>query len=88
MPRRQGGRLEGVPMRMFIVSVIGFAGLVSLFAFCAPLRNRARCVVFGQGTMALSRTAPSAAQPERVGELPASGVVAQGGGHEPPSGAM
>ena len=43
-------------MRMFVVSVIGFAGLVSLFAFCAPLRDRAQAVVLGQGTMALSST--------------------------------
>ena len=88
MPRRQGGRLEGVPMRMFIVSVIGFAGLVSLFAFCAPLRNRAQGVVFGQGTMTLSRTAPTAAQPERVGALRAGGAGAQGGGQESPPGVL
>jgi hypothetical protein len=50
-------------MRMFVVSMIGLAGLASLFTFCTPLRDRARSVVFGHGTMALSSTEPAPSQP-------------------------
>ena len=44
-------------MRMFVVSVIGLAGLVSLFVFCQPLRDKAKTAMLGQGTMALSGSA-------------------------------
>ena len=66
-------------MRMFVVSVIGLAGVASLFAFCAPLRDRAQVVVFGQGTMTLSRTAPAPSQPEPKGSVAVQGVELPGG---------
>ena len=68
--------LGGALMRMFVVSVIGLAGLVSLFAFCPPLRNTARAVILDQGTMALSST--TSVRPEAGGGMPVQGAEVPG----------
>ena len=90
MQRHGGGRGEagypslpcpqrcvgGLLMRMFVVSVIGLAGLVSLFVFCQPLRDRARAAVLGQGTMALSSS--TSAEPKADAGGPAEPADAAG----------
>jgi hypothetical protein len=64
-------------MRMFVASIIGLAGLVSLFAYCRPLRERARDVVFGREAMVLSSTTATA--PRAVDGTAAKRVEVHGG---------
>ena len=55
-------------MRMLFVSVIGLAGLVGLFAYCEPLRDRARSVVLGQEVVAPSEAVAVPAGAEASGK--------------------
>ena len=66
-------------MRIIVATVVGIAGLASLFYYCDPLRNKVATVVLGQPEEVLSQdkappepaghaTAKSPAEPHEAAE--------------------